>query len=273
MNPASTRKPLNKMKLLLPLLFKHPLEFYDRVSTFANVRSDSFWPEPTSYSPQEWRHVLLEAEKAIKAQLTSFLKEPALEEIEKEVRIRVQRNLSEGSPFLHSHNADFTLARTCYLICRATRPAVVLETGVAYGVTSAFILKALGVNGKGVLHSADLPPLGNDADHFVGIVIPAELKHRWRLHRGTSKRVLPSLLQQLEKIDIFVHDSLHTYRNIQRELSLVTPHLTNEAVVIADDVGDNSAFWEWTTNAQLSFSATVQESEKKSIFGIGMMSH
>ncbi|RMG03228.1 MAG: hypothetical protein D6735_08975 [Acidobacteria bacterium] len=71
---------------------------------------------------------------------------------------------------------------------------MVLETEVGYGVTSAFILKALEVNGHGTLHSVDLPPLGCDADQFVGILIPELLKYRWQLHRGVSRRVLPSLL-------------------------------------------------------------------------------
>jgi predicted O-methyltransferase YrrM len=39
-------------------------------------------------------------------------------------------------------------------------PNIVLETGAAYGVTSAFIVQALEVNRKGTLISVDLPPLG-----------------------------------------------------------------------------------------------------------------
>lgn len=162
------------------------------------------------------------------------------------------------------------LARTCYAFCRALKLQVVLETGVAYGVTSAFILKALEVNNGGLLHSVDLPPLGHNADKFVGILIPEALKHRWRLHRGISKRVLSRLLPQLAQVDVFVHDSLHTYRNMQRELQLVTPYLARPAVVIADDVDGNLAFLEWVNSTCPAFWAILREVEKKSLFGVSV---
>ena len=137
--------------------------------------------------------------------------------MESEVAKRMQ--LLEGiAPFTTAHHADFSLARLCYIVCRLLKPDIVVETGVAYGVTTAFILKALESNGKGNLHSVDLPPLGKNAYKFVGYLVPEELKDRWVLHRGVSKRVLPKLLPQLKKVDIFVHDSLHTYWNIRYEL-------------------------------------------------------
>jgi predicted O-methyltransferase YrrM len=120
----------------------------------------------------------------------------------------------------------------------------VLETGVAYGVSSVFILKALEVNGRGTLHSVDLPPLRSEYKRFWGIAVPEALKDRWRLHRGSSARVLPRLLREIRTIDLFVHDSLHTRGNMRREFDTVWPHLRNGAVLMADDVERNRAFSE-----------------------------
>ena len=134
-------------------------------------------------------------------------------------------------PFQRGHNGDFSLARLCYAICRAIQPETALETGTCYGVTSALILKALEVNATGVLHSIDLPPLGKSADNFVGFLIPEELKQRWNLYRGPSRRIMPGLLPKLQKVDFFIHDSLHTYDNILRECKSVLPYLRRPSVV------------------------------------------
>jgi hypothetical protein len=171
-----------------------------------------------------------------------------------------------------AHNADFGLARLCYLICRALKPSIVLETGVAYGLTTAVVLKALDVNGTGLLHSVDLPPLGSEADQFVGRLIPQQLRHRWRLHRGASRRVLPSLLPQLGQVDIFVHDSLHTLRNMRHEFRSVMGYLSQPGVVIADDVDRNPAFLQLVHDTHPAFWATSEEVEKKALFGVSVYS-
>ena len=60
----------------------------------------------------------------------------------------------------HGHfNAGLELGRLCYVLCRFQKPGKVIETSVANGATSAFILQALGKNGGGELYSIDLPPL------------------------------------------------------------------------------------------------------------------
>jgi hypothetical protein len=146
----------------------------------------------------------------------------------------------------------------------------VVETGVAYGVTTSFLLAALDANGSGVLHSVDLPPLAPRADEYVGSLIPERLRGRWRLHRGATRRVLPKLLPSLGPIDIFLHDSLHTYASLSRELRLVAPCLAARAAVLVDDVESNRAFPEWTTNAAPKFSVVVKKSVAQGLFGVAV---
>ena len=117
-----------------------------------------------------------------------------------------------------------------------------VETGVAYGVSSAFILRALKENGHGTLFCVDLPPLRRDSDYFWGIAVSDELRGRWSLHRGTSASVLPRLFRKMPMVDLFVHDSLHTHRNMRREFDAVWPHLREGGLLLADDVERNRAF-------------------------------
>jgi predicted O-methyltransferase YrrM len=121
-----------------------------------------------------------------------------------------------------------------YLLVRAARPRVVVDTGVLYGASSAHILAALAQNGMGKLHSIDIgrDPREPPHDFFV----PENLQPRWELNIGDSRRELPRLLSRLPAIDMFYHDSLHTFEHMTWEFETAFPHLSPEGVLSSDDV-------------------------------------
>jgi len=136
-----------------------------------------------------------------------------------------------------------------YLLVRFSRPEVVVETGVASGFSSSFILKALDRNAKGILHSIDLHcragvmvPLGKE----LGWVVPNEIRYRWNLNLGESTKVLPKLLGELGSIDMFFHDSRHMYKTMMSEYEIVWPYLKNEGLLLSDDATSNDAFLDFT---------------------------
>jgi predicted O-methyltransferase YrrM len=120
----------------------------------------------------------------------------------------------------------------------------------------------------GHLHSIDLPPLHSRADDFVGRFIPTGLRHRWTLHRGTSRRLLPPVLREIEPIDLFIHDSLHTKRNMQMEFDLAWKALRPGGVLIADDVQDNRAFECLSRTVQPALSLVFAEEGKNVLCGL-----
>jgi len=244
---------------------RSPSEFLDRMEAILTSRLEQYFPNKIDYKPLTVENVL--------QRLCEILKHgidwSGIEEIEKGVMERMY-SLEKIAPFSTKHHGDLSLARLCFAVCRLLKPEIVVETGVAYGVTTAYILKALQMNEKGVLHSIDLPPLGENADVFVGYLVPEDLKDRWVLHRGTSKRILPSLLQMLQHVDVFVHDSLHTYWNIKRELNMVTPYLSKPSVVIADDIHGNKAFLEWAMQVKPKEWLAFKEEGKDSIAGVAV---
>ena len=121
-----------------------------------------------------------------------------------------------------------------YYLVRALRPSIVIETGVCYGASSAYILEALHANGEGELYSIDL---GNTQDEPPSdFLVPSALQDRWHLRIGDSKRVLPRLLAELGEIDLFHHDSLHTYDHMMWEYKTAFPRLSPAGALSSHDV-------------------------------------
>lgn len=87
----------------------------------------------------------------------------------------------------------------------------------------------------GKLYSIDLgnPPDEPGNDFFVR---PAHRQH-WQLIVGDSRVELPQLLQRLGEIDLFHHDSLHTYEHMMWEYQTAFEHLSPSGALSSDDVG------------------------------------
>jgi predicted O-methyltransferase YrrM len=233
---------LESWGLLASLALRRPREFYDRMEGYTDLGLDLLFSASPTYETVTWKGALRDMEERF-GRAADVLDEPALGEVEGSTR-RLLKDLRGEDPFSSRSAVDSLLARCCYLACRLLEPTVVVETGVAYGVSSAFILRALEENGRGVLHSVDLPPLRREYERFWGMAVDGTLKGRWVLHRGASARVLPRLLKELETVDLFVHDSLHTYRNMRREFETIWSRLRAGGALVADDVERNRAFGE-----------------------------
>lgn len=258
---------LSKLPLLLRSVGRSPSEFCDRVETVLEVRWDRMRKVSPSYRPVSSLRAVAVLEGALARHIRPFFEEADLTKIETEVS-GSKESLRTKGPFTHAHNADISLARFCYAMTRALAPSVIVETGVAYGVTSAYLLQAIEVNQRGKLWSVDLPPLGQHAEDYVGFFIPKSLRSNWNLCRGATRRLLPELLPLVGQIDLFVQDSLHTHRTITDEIRMVWPFLRPGGVLIADDIGRNPAFADFANRVHHSGYVVIQEVDKDSKFGI-----
>lgn len=138
------------------------------------------------------------------------------------------------------HDGTQELATLVHALVRLRKPRAVVETGVARGVTSAAILDALEANGHGHLWSLDLPGLGKGYREQVGASVPAPLRRRWTLAFGPSRVRLPRLLREAAPVDLFIHDSAHTYRNMRFEFAQAARRLAPGGLVVSDDVCNDS---------------------------------
>lgn len=130
-----------------------------------------------------------------------------------------------------------------YFVVRKIRPNVAIETGVASGWSSSSILAALNANGKGALYSSDLPyPNIKDSDKAVGLVVDAKFKERWHLYLGNDTISLPAILSELDTVDFLHYDSDKSVNGREFAWRLIEPYLSQNAVVIFDDIQDNYHF-------------------------------
>lgn len=133
--------------------------------------------------------------------------------------------------------------RLLYKVVRLAKPAHVVETGVADGTSTRTILAALAANGTGRLTSIDV------ADDVGSLIEPA-LKSRWELvvlPQSGTRAAFRARLQQLRPVDIFLHDSDHTYGWQMFEYRLGYDALRPKGLLLSDDVDGSFAFIDFVT--------------------------
>lgn len=121
-----------------------------------------------------------------------------------------------------------------YMIIRALQPDNVVETGTHLGLGTSVIAAALLRNGHGRVTTIDI-----DADSGYLIDEPYSTVIERRV--GSSVDVLATL----SDVDLFLHDSLHTYDYESQELTAVAPNLSADAIVLSDNAHDSAALSDW----------------------------
>lgn len=147
-----------------------------------------------------------------------------------------------------------------FILMRKLKPHVVVETGVAQGISSYVILSALSLNFTGSLISIDLPNYnpggyvysdGTTHPAYVpkslgtGWMVPEGLRNRWSLKIGKSETILPSIAA---RVDVFFHDSEHSYHNMTFEFEWAYSHLSESGILLSDDYKWNGAFNDFLSN-------------------------
>ena len=72
--------------------------------------------------------------------------------------------------------------------------------------------------------------------------MPKWLRKPCQVHQGDTEEILPKLLPELARIDIFPYDSVHKYEHMLWEFEIAYPFLRLGELLFADDALWNSAF-------------------------------
>jgi predicted O-methyltransferase YrrM len=154
-------------------------------------------------------------------------------------------------------------AQFLYWVVRRVKPRTIVQTGVSNGLSSAFIMLALAKNGsEGRLHVIDIPAVFDPDDpawtrkgaihgevipqgKSSGWMVPDMYRDRFAVELGDAKQLLPPLVDGLDTIDMFFHDSDHTYEHMTFEFEQAMRKLAPNSVIVADDIAWNASLWDF----------------------------
>lgn len=259
----------------MAVLASDPLEAWTRVQETYLAQREQRGPE-CKYEADEnwesWLHDRLGAQRPCKSIPEFWVLWPEV------VRELEANGIRVGPQSFGSWNdGDAGFVRAIWCLTRHLRPKNVVETGVAHGLSSRFILEALERNESGHLSSIDLPPIEKFRQSQVGVAVGGRFADRWSYIKGSSRLRLPQLLSQLGEIDLFIHDSLHSERNVRFELDRAWAHLRPGGALVVDDVDASWGFRSFT-QAFSGHQSMICEAEplypdlrrfnKKGLFGI-----
>jgi hypothetical protein len=179
----------------------------------------------------------------------------------------------------HSRNEAYFIS--LYFLIRKLKPETIIETGVHRGVSSLFILQALHDNSKGMLFSIDLPLAEYITDNNIstksilptekiGICVPKHLKKRWSLILGDSKKELPNVLKKINSLDVFLHDSKHTYEHMTWEFKTIWQYLNPKGVLISDDTNWNNSFSDFCSEMKIDHIDLIRDKTGTGTFSISI---
>jgi len=140
-----------------------------------------------------------------------------------------------------------------YDVCENLKAVNVLETGVAYGWSSAAILQSISKR-SGKLISVDMPMLKQTDYHLIGVAVDENLKSNWELLREPDKHGLNKAIKKHNySFDLAHYDSDKSYYGRKWSQPLIWQYLRKGGVFISDDIEDNVAFKEFVESKNLDF--------------------
>lgn len=156
-------------------------------------------------------------------------------------------------------NAGINLVTFLFDYITKIKPQVIVETGVANGVTTRVIQAAI-ESSDVEFHSIDT--------NINCATINVESKN-WTFHhlKGNNlKKAIQSTLKSVPQVDLWIHDSDHSYLWQTFEYELALKKLNSGGVLISDDVDFSQAWGELTKSENIGFICTVVDEGK--CFGI-----
>ena len=172
---------------------------------------------------------LIQAEKELPNQMLNYLSE-SKKLFKKTIAIQQQITNTRW-------NAEQNLISLLYSLICIRKPSLIIETGVANGISTNAIMSALERSkGSGALHSFDV--LLETSKAYKG-------NGNWHFHllnAGRAHTELKNEVGGLGKPDVWLHDSNHGYRWQKFEYLLAMKFLKKGGILISDDI-DASPAW------------------------------
>lgn len=127
-----------------------------------------------------------------------------------------------------------------YAFVRATKPKLVIETGVDKGLGSCLLCAAL------MRNAAEGSPgryIGTDINPNAGYLLAPPYSDFGEIVFGDSLESLRTLCSDGATIDMFINDSDHSAAYEAREYQLVDGNLSRDAIILGDNSHSTAELW------------------------------
>ena len=171
-------------------------------------------------------------------------------------------DLNASTEFPREYDVETQTARTLYILTRWLRPKVILETGIARGLSSFALLAAAEANQEGTVYSCDVDPRS-------GHLVTETLKHRWQrriINVKDAEHSFREFLKEVGEVDFFFHDSNHREAWMRFEFAEVLKQISPGGILGSDDVDLNRSFLDVVPHAAAV--AVLLDSRKASAFAV-----
>ena len=146
-------------------------------------------------------------------------------------------DLETGEFYPNFYNSNPNTLELLKLLVGEIRPAIVIETGIANGISTKAILQAFQ---EYSLHQSKL--FSFDVD--IRVATPVLLSNpQFSFIPVTSPRSFRESVNSISTVDLFYHDSDHSYSNQLMEYLAIWEILnTEKGVLVSDDINWSNAF-------------------------------
>jgi predicted O-methyltransferase YrrM len=79
----------------------------------------------------------------------------------------------------------------------------------------------------------------------TGWMVPDAYRDRFEVWNGDAKDLLPKMVDKVDTIDFFYHDSDHTYDHMMFEFREAKRKLSPGGLIIGDDISWNASLWDF----------------------------
>lgn len=146
--------------------------------------------------------------------------------------------LPSGEEVQATSNIDGICGALLHRVIKTLRPRVGIEVGLAFGISTLYILEALEETGGQKLIGMD--PAQHD-NHWRGgglhNIREAGYESLYEFHENASQQVLPALVGEGQRIDFAFIDGWHTFDHTLIDFFYIDQMLNAGGVVVFDDVG------------------------------------
>lgn len=254
--------------ILIPVRFKigfhylkRPMVYFSRW-IFASREITNFTYDLTTMNKKYLASSLSVVSNKPIEKLLEYIKEiDANEELKRFIRKKIKSSFYN---FQADQQIYFCRRIGWYVLIRALKPKIVVETGVDKGLGSVIIAEALR---KNYLEGYKGWYYGIDNVLSAGYLFDAPYNKFGKILYGDS---IKSLKKLSESIDIFINDSDHSANYEAREYEIIRSKLSKDAVLIGDNSHVTDRLYEFSQRTGRQFIFWSEKPKKHWYPGAGM---